>query len=107
MAEKEAPARRAVGQQTIEELQKRYQNLRDKKVQAETHLSNAQAQLDDLKRQAREKYDTDDVPQLEQMLAKMRLENEQRRSQYQAELDRIEGNLAGVEERFALAESAG
>ena len=106
MAEKEAPARRpASGQQTIEELQKRYQHLRDKKVEAETHFRNAQTQLDELKRQARDTYGTDDVDELEQMLAKMRLENEQRRSQYQAELDRIEGDLASVEERFSLAEA--
>ena|SRR5688572_7545171 len=106
MNEKEARARAAAGgQQTIEELQKRYQHLRDKKVEAETHYRNAQTQLDDLKRQAREKYGTDDVAKLEQMLAKMRLENEQRRSQYQAELDRIEGDLAGVEQNFSAAEA--
>jgi multidrug efflux pump subunit AcrA (membrane-fusion protein) len=106
MADREAHARGPVnGQQTIEELQKRYQHLRDKKVQAETHFSNAQTQLDDLKRQAREKYGTDDLSELEQMLAKLRLENEQRRSQYQAELDRIEGDLASVEQSFSVVES--
>ncbi len=78
MIEKEARAKAAAGgQQTIEDLQKRYQHLRDKKVEAETHYRNAQTQLDELKRQAREKYGTDDVSKLEQMLAKMRLENEQ------------------------------
>jgi hypothetical protein len=63
--------------------------------------------LDDLKRQAREKYGTDDVKELEQMLTRMRLESEQRRSQYQAELDRIEGDLANVEERFSVADTRG
>jgi hypothetical protein len=105
MVEKEAHARPNAGQQTIEVLQKRYQTLRDKKVQSETHYQNAQTQLDELKRQAREKYGTDDVSELEQMLAKMRLENEQRRSAYQAELDRIENDLAGVEQSFAAAEA--
>jgi hypothetical protein len=106
MAEKEPAPRTGGGQQTIEELQKRYQHLRDKKVEAETHFRNAQAQLDELKRQARETYGTDDVAELEQMLARMRLENEQRRSQYQAQLDRIESDLASVEQSFSLAESA-
>jgi hypothetical protein len=107
MVEKEAHSRSAAkGQQTIEELQRRYQQLRDKKVAAETHYSNAQKQLDDLKRQARETYGTDDVAQLEQMLAKMRQENEQRRAQYQTELDRIEADLAGVEQRFAAVEAS-
>lgn len=106
MAEKEAPMRKAAGgQQTIEVLQQRYQQLRDKKIEAETHFRNAQKQLDELKQQAREKYGTDDVVELEQMLVRMRAENEQRRSQYQAELDRIEVNLAGVEQRFSLAET--
>ena len=105
MAEKEAPARAAGGQQTIEQLQSRYQHLRDKKVEAETHFRNAQTQLDELKRQAREKYGTDDVAELEQMLLRMRRENDERRSQYQAELDRIEEDLAGVEQSFAAAEA--
>lgn len=106
MVEKEAQMRSSAGgQQTIEALQQRYQQLRDKKIQAETHFGNAQKQLDELKQQAREKYGTDDVAELEQMLARMRLENEQRRGQYQAELDRIEGNLADVEQRFSLAET--
>ena len=106
MAEKEAQGRKAAGgQQTIEELQRRYQLLRDKKVEAETHFRNSQKQLDELKQQAREKYGTDDVAELEQMLGRMRVENEERRSQYQAELDRIEGDLANVEQRFALTES--
>lgn len=106
MAEKDTQIRKAaVGQQTIEVLQQRYQQLRDKKIQAETHFGNAQKQLDELKQQAREKYGTDDVAELEQMLARMRTENEQRRGQYQAELDRIEGNLADVEQQFSLAET--
>lgn len=105
MVEKEAHARASAGQQTIEVLQKRYQSLRDKKVQSETHYQNAQTQLDELKRQAREKYGTDDVSELERMLTEMRSENEQRRSQYQAELDRIENDLAGVEQSFAAAEA--
>ena len=105
MNEKDAHIRRG-GQQTIEELQKRYQHLRDKKIEAETHCRNAQTQLDELKRQAREKYGTDDVAELEQRLAQMRQENEQRRGQYQAELDRIEGSLADVDQQFSLAESA-
>ena len=105
MVEKEAQGRAGGGQQTIEVLQKRYQTLRDKKVQSETNHANAQRSLDELKQQAREKYGTDDVAELERMLARMRQENEERRSQYQAELDRIESDLAGVEQGFAAAEA--
>jgi hypothetical protein len=90
--------------ESIESLQQRYQALHTKKIQAETELKNARERLEDLKLEAREKFGTDDVAELQQKLEKMRAENEEKRAQYQADLDRIEQALADVEDRFAAPE---
>lgn len=95
----------ASGEQSIEQLQARYQALNTRKIQAETHLQNARDQLATLKKQALDAYGTDDVEQLREQLQKMKSENEQKRQNYQAELNRIEGNLAAVEQKFAAAEN--
>ena len=93
------------GEQSIEQLQARYQALNTRKIQAETHLQNAREQLAALKKQALEAYGTDDVEQLREQLLKMKSENEQKRQNYQAELNRIEGELSAVEQKFAVAEN--
>jgi hypothetical protein len=102
---KSEPGREPV-KETIEALQQRYQVLHTKKIQAETELKNARERLDDLKREARDKFGTDDVAELQEKLATMRAENEKKRAKYQDDLDRIEQELAEVEERFAPQEKA-
>jgi len=92
-------------QQSIELLQQRYAQLKDKKVEAETELRGAQKRLLELQAQAREKYGTDDVVQLQELLQKLTAENEAKRAAYQADLDRIEGDLAAVERKFADSQS--
>jgi chromosome segregation ATPase len=86
--------------QTITELQERYQKLQAEKVRAETNRENAEKRLSELKAEAREKYGTDDVAELEAKLTEMKAENERKRAEYQAHLDRIESDLAAVEARF-------
>lgn len=94
------------GPQSIEDLTNRYRELDKRKTQAETKLEGARSHLADLQRQAREKYGTDDLPALREMLEQMTAENEAKRSQYQSDLDRIEADLAAVEAKFAASESA-
>jgi chromosome segregation ATPase len=94
------------GQQTIEQLQERYKKLDKQKTQAETTLELARGQLAALQKDAREKYGTDDLTELQAKLAAMQAENEQKRAAYQAELERIETDLAAVEQRFAAAGSS-
>lgn len=86
--------------QTIGELQDRYQKLQAEKVRAETNRENAEKRLAELKAEAREKYGTDDVAELEAQLTEMKAENERKRAEYQSHLDRIESDLAAVEARF-------
>jgi hypothetical protein len=93
--------------QSIEALQGRYNKLNTRKIQAETNLENARRQLEQLKQEAREKYGTDDVTALRAKLAELSAENELKRKNYQAQLDRIEGELEAVELKFADAESTG
>lgn len=93
--------------QSIEELKKRYENLHRKKIQAETNLENARKQLEELKAQARKEYGTDDIGALKEKLAEMQAENERRRAEYQQRLDRIEADLAAVEEKYKNADKPG
>ena len=58
------------GGQTIEQLQERYRGLHTKKIQADTNLENAKNKLDELKKEAREKFGTDDVEELREKLAR-------------------------------------
>lgn len=96
----------ATGEQSIEELQQRYQGLHTRKIQAETQRDAAKQRLEELKSQAQAKYGTDDLAQLRTKLAEMIAENARKRSAYQADLDRIEQGLAEVERKFADAAPA-
>jgi uncharacterized protein (DUF342 family) len=93
------------GQQSIEQLQDRYQRLNERKIRDKANLENAEKQLDALRKEAREKYGTDDLEQLRQKLETMKHENETKRAGYQAELDRIESELAAVDQQFSAAEN--
>ena len=93
----------ANGQQTIEQLQERFKKLDKQKIQAETTLKLARDQLESLQKDAREKYGTDDLTELQAKLEAMQAENEQKRAAYQTDLERIESELAAVEQRFAAA----
>jgi chromosome segregation ATPase len=95
------------GEQSIEKLQERYKQLNTRKIQAETHLDNARAQLEALQAEAREKYGTDDLAALREKLAQMKAENESKRAAYQEQLDKIEADLAVVEQKFAAENSPG
>ena len=87
--------------QSIEELQERYNQLHTRKIQAETNLKNAEQSLDKLKAQAREKYGTDDLEALQKKLAEMKEENDQKRKDYQQSLDKIEKDLSAVDQKFS------
>lgn len=86
--------------QTIEQLQKRYADLNKRKIQAETQRDSAKKQLDDLKADAVRKYGTDDVAKLKEQLNGITIANEQKRAQYQAQLDSIDVKLKEVERMF-------
>ena len=84
--------------QTIEKLRARFQALHTEKVRAEQDYKNAQETLEKLQEQAREQFETDDLEQLQAMLAKIEEENLEKRKGYQASLDQIDANLKKVED---------
>ncbi len=85
--------------QSIETLHQRYQALHTRKIQSETNLENARKELERLQREAREKYGTDDVDELRRKLEQMKADNEEKRRNYQADLDRIESQLSDIESK--------
>jgi hypothetical protein len=96
----------SMGAQTIEQLQARYAALNTKKIQSETLLKQASQQLDTLQREARERYGTDDLKALQTKLQEMKNENERKRAEYQAALERIEGELEQVEQNYQATAGA-
>ncbi|MFP3982133.1 MAG: hypothetical protein ACLFV2_00375 [Desulfurivibrionaceae bacterium] len=86
--------------ETIEQLTKRYQNLDKRKTTAEANLETAGSRLEELKKEAREKYGTDDLEELRKKLSEMETENERKRAEYQESLDRIEKDLEEVEKKY-------
>ncbi len=86
--------------QTIESLTDRYNKLHRRRIEAEANLNTALKQLEDLKKEALEKYGTDDLDALKKKLAEMEAENEKKRAGYQESLDQIESELKRVEEKY-------
>jgi hypothetical protein len=86
---------------SIDDLKKRYEALRDKKVAAEANLKTSTEELDRIKTEAREQHGTDDLAALETILEEMKHENQRKRTEYLAQLKAVEDNLAAVEKQFA------
>jgi hypothetical protein len=87
----------------IEELRERYEVLRTKKITVEAKLKMSKATLENLQKQARERYGTDDLEELRKRLDAMKFENERKRADYQRHLDDIECQLAEVEQQHTEA----
>lgn len=104
---KVASDKKGDGRQSIDELQRRFQTLNTRKIQAETHLENARKELERLQRDAREKYGTDDVDDLQRKLEQMKSDNEEKRRSYQSDLDRIENELTEIEAKYEGAGTPG
>jgi chromosome segregation ATPase len=99
-------AQSAASAQDIETLKKRYDHLSKEKTRAETNLDNARRQLEELKKQARDNYGTDDLTELKSKLQAMKDENERKRSEYQRHLEKIETDLQQIEREYEKAGGA-
>jgi phage shock protein A len=89
--------------QEIDDLRRRYERLRERRITAEADLRNATQELERLQREAKAAYGTDDLDELSHMLERMKQENERKRVEYQQHLDAVEAKLAEVEAQFAKA----
>jgi chromosome segregation ATPase len=105
--EKKAPAKRGEEHEDdLAELQKRYGDLSTKKTVAETELKNATQQLEKLQKEARERYETDDLEQLKAKLQQLKEENERKLNEYRQHLDGIEKGLTQIEQEYAEIEKS-
>jgi predicted nucleic acid-binding Zn-ribbon protein len=86
---------------SIDDLKKRYEMLRDRKVTAEANLKTSTDELERVKLEAREQYGTDDLAKLEAKLEEMKQENQRKRTEYQGLLKQVEDKLAAVEKEFS------
>ena len=89
--------------QDIAKLRERFEKLNKKKITAEANLQTSNEKLEELKKEAREKYGTDDLAELRASLEEMTEENERKRAGYQEHLTKIETQLADVEAKHAEA----
>ena len=85
---------------SIDTLKSRFEDLKSKKITAEANLKNANATLEELRREARSQFGTDDLDELRQKLSQMEAENERLRSEYETHLDEIERGLEEVESQY-------
>ena len=92
---------------SIEELKLEYEELNKRKIQAQTQLEEANRQLEHVQAEAKEEFGTSDIDELKQKLEEMEAENEKRRAEYQALLDKISGELKAVENETQTRSTAG
>jgi multidrug efflux pump subunit AcrA (membrane-fusion protein) len=83
-------------EERLNELKLRYGKLHEEKISAEANHKNALERLEELREEAREKYQTEDIEELKTKLAEMRRENEEKLRIYEASLTSIEKQLSQV-----------
>jgi hypothetical protein len=87
--------------QDINALRQWHDDLYRKKIEADANLKTSNENLERLKRQAREKYGTDDLEELRAKLEEMRNENTRKLFEYHEHLTTIEQKLSEVEAEYA------
>ena len=85
----------------LDALRKRHKALETQKTTEEANLQNAESNLRDLKLDALQKYETDDLDALRKKLEEMEADNERKRAEYQAHLQSIQDKLEEVKRQFA------
>src|SRR5947207_4810593 len=93
--------------QDIATLKKRYEKLQTEKTRAETKLESAQKELQNLKKDAKKDYGTDELPALQKKLQDMKEQNEKKRAAYQKSLEKVENELREVEAKYDTSKEEG
>ncbi len=84
-------------EQELNGLRRQYEQLRDQKVRTEQDIANLSSQLEGLKAQAKAEYGTDNPEELQALLNQKRQENERVVSEYREHVQKIQSDLAAVE----------
>jgi predicted nucleic acid-binding Zn-ribbon protein len=85
-------------QQSIESLTQKFDELKERRTTAAANLKHVEAQLEKLKKQAKDQFKTDDPEELKNLLGKLKAENEKKRAEYQAHLEDISKRLEELEQ---------
>lgn len=84
-------------EQELNGLRRQYEQLRDQKVRTEQQVTDLAGRLETLKEQAQTEYGTSDPEELQALLEKKRLQNEQVVANYREHINTIQTDLAAVE----------
>ncbi|WP_247648462.1 hypothetical protein [Pseudodesulfovibrio sp. zrk46] len=84
-------------EQELNGLRRQYEQLRDQKVRTEQQVTDLSSRLEALKTQAQAEYGTSDPEELQALLEQKRQENERVVSEYREHIQKIQADLAAVE----------
>lgn len=84
-------------EQELNGLRRQYEQLRDQKVRTEQQMADLSSRLEALKAQAEAEYGTSDPKELQSLLQKKREENERVVNEYREHIQKIQADLAAVE----------
>jgi hypothetical protein len=87
---------------TLEQLNQRRTQLRETLLRAQGNADAAKAQLQDVKREAKTLYGTDDLDELKRLQLVWQAENEQARRSYQNELQIVAQRLRAMQQQQAI-----
>lgn len=83
--------------QSIEELAKTFNTLREEQIRTDTKLKTAQDLLKQSKSEAKSEWGTDKIDELKDLLKTQNKENEKTRAAYQIHLENIQTQLNSIE----------
>ncbi len=99
MAQKGSPEQGDLAlERELAQLKQEFEKLNTRKLQTEINLKNLEENLEDLRKEARESYGTDDPDELEKLLQEKREENARLVAEYRAHIQGIQESLGRVEE---------
>lgn len=90
----------------IEVLTAQFQKLNKRKIESERDLVNAQKNLNELKQQAQDEYETDNLEELQEKLEQIKAENERKRAEYYQTLEQIEAELTKIEDEHQATDAS-
>ncbi len=90
----------------MEALRQKHRELDARRIKAKANLETAENRLAELKREALENWQTDDLELLKQRLEQMKQENEAKRAAYQQHIEQVEARLREVETEFAKVQAS-
>lgn len=86
----------------MEELKKRHQKLKERKISIDVEISSNTKMLEQARQEARELFGTDNLTELRQKLTEFNARNEALEQEFVKTLDAVEQELAAAEKELGL-----